>query len=89
MCNQAGHGGERVRLELSGASFDAQALAPEDAWIEKLDHEAFKADVKALGNALAEQQGPEDMVGDARAIKTLNSAAMTSADAFSPDCRQH
>ena len=47
--------------ELSGASYDAVLLAPEDEWIAKLDHEAFKKDVRALGKELSQQQGPEDV----------------------------
>jgi len=46
---------------VSGKSYDADVLAPEDAWIEKLDHEAFKEDVREMGKKLAENQGPEDL----------------------------
>ena len=52
-----------VRPLLSGSeSYDAAVLSKEDQWIEKLDHEAFQQDVKELGKALADQQGPEDVV---------------------------
>ena len=36
-------------------------LSPEHAWIASLDHEAFKADVRDLGNWLEAQQGPADL----------------------------
>jgi len=46
---------------VSGKSYDATVLAPEDAWIGKLDHEAFKEDIRALGKELHAQQGPADL----------------------------
>ena len=54
---------DAVTQTVSGKSYDATVLAPEDAWIAKFasTSEAFKADVKELGKTLAEQQGPEDM----------------------------
>ena len=61
MCPPEAFAQVAVRPELSGASYDAQVLAPEDEWIAKLDHEAFKKDVKALGKVLSEQQGPDDV----------------------------
>jgi len=50
-----------VRLTTSGSSYDANVLAPEDEWIEKVDHEAFKEDVRKLGKTLLDQQGEEDV----------------------------
>jgi len=46
---------------LSGKEYDAEVLAPEDAWIGKINHAEFKEDVKRLGKELADQQGVEDM----------------------------
>jgi fatty acid desaturase len=46
---------------LSGSSYAATKLAPEDEWIAKLDHEAFRADVAAIGKQFASNQGPEDL----------------------------
>ena len=48
-------------LVVSGASYDAQVLAPEDQWIAKLDHASFKEDVQQLGKQLQEAQGPDDV----------------------------
>ena len=48
-------------LKVSGKSYDADVLAPEDEWIAKLDHEAFKEDIRSLGKELAANQGPEDV----------------------------
>jgi len=48
-------------LKVSGKDFDATVLAPEDAWIAKVDHEAFKEDIRELGKKLHAQQGPADM----------------------------
>ena len=50
-----------VGPKVSGKEYDADVLAPEDAWIGKLDHEAFKEDVRTLGKTLAAQQGPADV----------------------------
>ena len=47
--------------KVSGKEYDADVLAPEDAWIEKVDLEALKEDIRELGKQLAAQQGPEDM----------------------------
>merc|ERR1719181_684802 len=46
---------------LSGKSYAATKLAPEDEWIGRLDHEAFRADVAAVGKEFAANQGPEDL----------------------------
>eukprot|EP00966_Prymnesium_polylepis_P077217 1788739-Prymnesium_polylepis.1 len=46
---------------VSGKSYDATVLAPEDAWIANLDHEAFKEDIRALGKELHSNQGPADL----------------------------
>lgn len=46
---------------LSGTDYSASKLAPEDAWIAKVDMDAFTADCNALGKELAAGQGPEDM----------------------------
>lgn len=46
---------------LSGSDYNATKLSDTDAWIENLDHEAFKADIYALGRKLAASQGPEDV----------------------------
>jgi len=53
--------GKTVGLVLSGQSYDATVLAPEDAWITKVDHAAFKESVAKIGKALAEGQGEADM----------------------------
>jgi len=45
---------------LSGKAYDAGVLAPQDEWIAKLDHVAFKEDIRAMGKTLADQQGPAD-----------------------------
>ena len=45
-----------LRLDVSGCSYEATQLAPEDEWIGKLDHESFKASVRAIGKTLADQQ---------------------------------
>jgi len=39
----------------------AAPIAPEDEWIAKVDVEAFKADIKALGDRLSDGQGEEDV----------------------------
>jgi len=59
MCASDTCDGEVVTL--SGTFYEAQKLAPEDAWIANVDHAAFKEDVKNLGKTMAEQQGPEDV----------------------------
>ena len=46
---------------LSGHSYSATKLAPEDEWIGKLDLCAFRDEIKALGKELALQQGPADL----------------------------
>ena len=46
---------------LSGQSYSATKLAPEDEWIGKLDLYAFRDEIKALGKQLAAQQGPADL----------------------------
>lgn len=46
---------------VSGTSYDATVLAPEDEWISKWDGDSFKEDVKNLGKALADSQGEDDM----------------------------
>ena len=46
---------------LSGESYAATILAPEDAWMAKLDHEKFREDVHEIGKTLSAQQGPEDV----------------------------
>ena len=46
---------------LSGQSYSATKLAPEDEWIAKLDLDAFRDEIKSLGKQLAAQQGPEDV----------------------------
>jgi len=46
---------------LSGKSYAAKVLAPEDAWIEHLDHDALKAELGALGKEMAAEAGPEDL----------------------------
>ena len=61
--------------KLSGKEYDADVLAQDDAWIEKLDHEAFKEDVRELGKQLAAQQGPEDVVRTAPGFVRAHSAA--------------
>jgi len=40
---------------------DTAPVAPEDEWIAKLDVDAFKADIKALGERLSDGQGEEDV----------------------------
>ena len=45
----------------SGRDYDADVLSPENAWIAKLDHDAFKAGVRKIGKALSDQQGPADL----------------------------
>ena len=61
MCNPEALPGV-VEPHLSGGSYDANALAPEDEWVAKFDHDGFREDVKALGKRLAEGQGPDDLV---------------------------
>ena len=62
-----GKGGREMILSddakelLSGKSYAATKLAPEDEWIGRLDHEAFRADVAAVGKEFAANQGPEDL----------------------------
>ena len=46
---------------LSGRSYSATKLAPEDEWIGKLDLCAFRDEIRALGKELALQQGPADL----------------------------
>ena len=46
---------------LSGKSYAATKLAPEDAWMATLDHEKFREDVHAIGKELGAQQGPKDV----------------------------
>eukprot|EP00908_Phaeocystis_cordata_P026210 Transcript_8678.p1 GENE.Transcript_8678~~Transcript_8678.p1 ORF type:complete len:425 (-),score=241.17 Transcript_8678:222-1496(-) len=46
---------------LSGKDYAATKLAPEDQWIEKLDIDAFRDEIKQLGKQLAEQQGEKDV----------------------------
>jgi fatty acid desaturase len=46
---------------LSGASYAATMLAPEDAWMATLDHEALKDEIGALGKELAAEAGPADV----------------------------
>jgi len=46
---------------LSGCEYDAQVLSKEDEWIAKVDHAAFKEDVRKLGKALHDQQGEADL----------------------------
>ncbi|KAJ1461049.1 fatty acid desaturase-domain-containing protein [Pelagophyceae sp. CCMP2097] len=47
--------------ELSGSDYAAQKLSPEDAWIGKLDFEAFNEECTALGKELVAAQGPADV----------------------------
>ena len=46
---------------LSGKNYAATKLAPEDQWIEKLDIDAFRDEIKQLGKQLAKQQGEKDV----------------------------
>ena len=46
---------------LSGSSYAAKVLAPEDAWMATLDHEKFREDVHAIGKELGANQGPADV----------------------------
>eukprot|EP00966_Prymnesium_polylepis_P263902 6096814-Prymnesium_polylepis.1 len=46
---------------VSGKSYDATVLAPEDAWMANLEYEAFKEDIRALGKELHANQGPADL----------------------------
>ena len=46
---------------LSGKSYDATRLSPEDAWIGKLDFEGFRDEIRALDKELRAQQGPRDL----------------------------
>jgi len=55
-------GASAQELKLSGPAYDANTLAPEDAWIGKLDHTAFREDIQKLGQELAARQGPADVV---------------------------
>jgi len=52
-------------------SFETKTLAPENKWIENLDHEAFRKDVDELGKKLKKSQGPDD-------LKHLNKIIMWS-----------
>ena len=52
--------GSKVELILSGSRYDATVLSPEDEWIAKLDHVAFRAAVQKIGKDLAEQQALRD-----------------------------
>ena len=61
MCRAEAAPGVIQTTEVSGSSYDATVLAKEDAWIGKFDHDGFKEDVRALGKALAEQQGQADV----------------------------
>ena len=61
MCRKDESENSVVQAQVSGTDYAANVLAPEDAWIAKVDHDAFKEDVKNLGKALAEAQGPEDV----------------------------
>ena len=51
---------DRAELK-SGTDYDAVKLAREDAWIAKVDLDAFAADCNALGKELSQGQGPEDL----------------------------
>jgi len=58
-----GLGGEKestTSVVVSGNAWDATVLAPEDAFIGKMDIEAFRKDIDDLGKKLAANQGPED-----------------------------
>jgi len=61
MCVAEKPDGQVRGVTVSGKSYDADVLAPEDSWIDNFDHEGFKADVRALGKQLAEGQGPADV----------------------------
>ena len=61
MCVAERVDGQVREVVVSGKSYHADVLAPEDAWIGEMDHEGFKADVKELGKRLTEGQGPEDV----------------------------
>ena len=50
-----------LQATVSGSDYSANVLAPEDEWISKVDHDAFKEDVKNLGKQLAEAQGTDDV----------------------------
>ena len=61
MCRKDESENSVVQAQVSGTDYAANVLAPEDAWIAKVDHDAFKEDVKNLGKVLADNQGEEDM----------------------------
>ena len=50
----------------------AEPVAPEDAWIAKVDVPAFKADIKALGDRLEKGQGAEDVAHLEKIIRWSN-----------------
>ena len=52
----------RTRLQSTISSpVLSQTIAPDDAWVLNLDHEAFKRDVSELGARLERSQGPDDV----------------------------
>ena len=63
--------------KVSGKEYDADVLAPEDAWIEKVDLEALKEDIRELGKQLAAQQGPEDMAHLRKIISWSRACTLT------------
>jgi len=52
---------ESKSVEVTGKSWDAKVLAPEDAWLGKFNIEAFRKDIDDLGKKLGANQGPEDV----------------------------
>lgn len=62
-----GKGGEKpayvcaTKELLSGPSYAATKLAPEDEWISALDMAAFEKEISDLGKKLSAQQGPADV----------------------------
>ena len=53
-------------------STGAAALAPEDAWISDLDHDAFGKEIRELGDRLVASQGAEDFRHLQRIVRASN-----------------
>jgi len=66
-----------VEKKVSGQDYDADVLAPEDAWIANLDHKAFREDIQNLGKELAANQGPADIAHLQKIISWSRACTLT------------
>ena len=79
MCVAERVDGQVREVVVSGKSYTADVLAPEDSWIADLDHEGFKQDVRELGKRLTEGQGEEDMAHLRKIIRWQRLCVWTGA----------